>query len=398
MAWLKRVWAIASSRTAMAIIAFASVAFGIYQTFFYERRGEILTTASPFSKVYDVHQDIGGLDVSYGGLSLKESRKVLWSTTITMKNVGNAVLRRDDFDSQEPLLIKVEHAEIAAPPALSHSSPYLAKHLSHDVTQTEVKFAPTIWEAGETVTVSLVLLASEGELPELSTHGKIVGHQKAPVLRSSESTAPLEVPLWSAAFSSYSPVVQTARTLGYGVFFILFVLFIIGFLVTTTTWINRIRDVPRRRKRTAEALEFVAGLTDPVVRRLASTRYIEDGPSALYGLRLSLAVGPRGRPKLQHEQTIYLPHRIDAADAKALISLTPAQKRTAQSELDAVIEKYCPPQAKSDEASSPEIDSDNESTSATTAEGVLDDSGPPTATTESVEPANTETSPPRPQS
>lgn len=59
----------------MAVVALVSIGIAIYSGFFYEKKATLNATISNLSPVFDVVKPVGGLDISYGGVNLREAKK-----------------------------------------------------------------------------------------------------------------------------------------------------------------------------------------------------------------------------------------------------------------------------------------------------------------------------------
>ena len=113
----------------MAIVSIFSVGLAVYQGFFYEKRGQISIYLDPPTRVFDLHQSIGGLEVSYGGEDLRKKNETLWIVNVSIRNTGNAEIRKGDYDEQVPLGLAIDEGQIVDAPKLRTSVNYLQQNL-----------------------------------------------------------------------------------------------------------------------------------------------------------------------------------------------------------------------------------------------------------------------------
>ncbi|MDG0852182.1 hypothetical protein [Roseateles puraquae] len=98
-------WEFIKSPACAAILGLAGLLSGLLLGVYglvAERQGQLKVSLVSISSVFDVHQPVGGLDVSYEGRSLRSAKKALWSLSLVVPNSGNAGIRRNDFDVRSP--------------------------------------------------------------------------------------------------------------------------------------------------------------------------------------------------------------------------------------------------------------------------------------------------------
>lgn len=168
---------------------------GYLHCVFYERKPELSISVDAMSKVFDLYRPVGGLEVSYAGENLRSSKKNLWVLTATIKNIGNAEVRKGDYDDKVPLGLEIGGAVIAERPTLKTNVDYLAKNLSISATGNRILFSPVILEPGESFEITTLLLGSESVKPSIVPIGKLAGI-KSIALSTPESPSP-EKSVWS---------------------------------------------------------------------------------------------------------------------------------------------------------------------------------------------------------
>ena len=148
-----------------------------YGTLFYEKRPgmafEMLSNAS----VYDVHKNVGGLEISYAGENLRKAGQILRLLTFRIANTGQTNITKGDFDDTEPLGFQVQGGRILETPKISGSNDYLRRHLSRLALAgwTGKDQDPIIFEMGDFIEAQALVLAPEGTIPTINPMGKISG-------------------------------------------------------------------------------------------------------------------------------------------------------------------------------------------------------------------------------
>ncbi|MBA8733550.1 hypothetical protein [Chromobacterium violaceum] len=210
---MKKIWAWLISPSVVGAIGIVSLVLAIYTAFFYERKPELSISVDAMSKVFDLYRPVGGLEVSYAGENLRSSKKNLWVLTATIKNIGNAEVRKGDYDDKVPLGLEIGGAVIAERPTLKTNVGYLAKNLSISATESRILFSPVILEPGESFEVTTLLLGSESAKPSIVPIGKLAGI-KSIALSTPESPSP-EKSAWNQAVGATSVWVHLIRWLIY---------------------------------------------------------------------------------------------------------------------------------------------------------------------------------------
>lgn len=172
---MKKIWDVVRSQSFMAIVAIVGFGFAIYQTYFYERRGEITVTLTPPAKVLDIRKAVGGLEVSYAGENLRDSKKTLWVVSATIRNDGNAEIRKGDFDDNDLVGFSVDKGKVVDTPSLRTSVDYLQRNLSLIQHENQITMTSAIIEPGDTVFISFLVLGDENNGPAISPLGKVAG-------------------------------------------------------------------------------------------------------------------------------------------------------------------------------------------------------------------------------
>lgn len=210
---MKKIWGWLISPAVGGVVGIVGFAFAIYTAYFYERKPEVSISVDAMSKVFDLYQPVGGLEVSYAGENLRSAKKNLWVLTATIKNVGNAEIRKVDYDDNSPLGLEIKGAVIAERPILKTTVDYLAQNVSISTTESRILFSPVILEAGESFEVTTLLLGSESAKPSIAPMGKLAGI-KSIVISTPESPSPGK-PVWIEAVDATSIWVHPIRWIIY---------------------------------------------------------------------------------------------------------------------------------------------------------------------------------------
>ncbi len=275
---MKKFWGIVTGKSFMALLALVGFGLAIYTAFFYERKPHLVFSASTPTKVFDVHQPIGGLEISYGGENLRGGRSNLWVMSVTLRNEGNAEVGMGDYDARELLGIRVLDGQLLEQPAVQSESKYILRNVGLVRSANDVRFSPFIIEPGESVTLSLLILGSDTVRPKIAATGRVAGASEVEV-RSADSG--VQSGIIKDAFYAERWWIQLIRILAYS---LLFVLLMAALAVASTLAVAPLEKAREKRKR-ADRREKVDGfrLGDSLSaeERSLAGLYLEGGMSAL---------------------------------------------------------------------------------------------------------------------
>ena len=263
----------------MAIVAIASVGLAIYSSFVYEKRGELTISIDAVSRVFDVHQTVGGLEISYGGQDLRAVKKALWSVTFRITNSGNAEIKKGDFDDLVPFGLKFEGGELVETPTIKANVNYLSHNLRLTTKPQSVSLTPIIFEPRDEVQISLLLLGPEANKPIMVPMGKIAGMRSIPISSPDDRIAGRS--WWTMITEADTLWVHAARMVVYGVGGLLAIVVIALAVVAVVTpfdkMMEKYKTVQRRKAITNyRANEALDGNSRQIV-----DLYIRKGPSAM---------------------------------------------------------------------------------------------------------------------
>lgn len=183
---VKAIWKKFTSPAGAAILGLAGLVTGIYFALIYEKQGELVVRIDSLSRVLDVHQPVGGLEITYSGENLRTSKKTLWVLTVTVYNKGNAAVKKGDFDEAVPLGFLIEGAMPAEQPRLSSLTDYLNRNMKVIANGPLVSITPAVFEPGDAVQLEVLLLGAELERPQLLPSGKVAGQRAIEVVELRE--------------------------------------------------------------------------------------------------------------------------------------------------------------------------------------------------------------------
>lgn len=276
---MKKLWMLVKSPGAMAILAIIGFGFAIYQTFVYEKRGQILVSVEPPARVFDVHQPIGGLEVSYAGENLRSSKKALWIVRASIKNSGNAEIKKGDYDEQAPLGLQIDGGHVVDVPTLQTTVSYLQQNLKVRASSQQLLFSPVILEPDDSFQVNLLVLGPENARPTVSAFGKIAGI-KSLVVSTADGTHSNES-LWERVTGASSWWIHPSRMLVYGLGGLLSFGLLAASFVGITSPFEEIRKRRAAANRRARTSDYQQGEDLTKELRLLLDLFVRDGDSAL---------------------------------------------------------------------------------------------------------------------
>lgn len=258
----------------MALLALVGFGLAIYTAFFYEKKPHLVFTSSQPAKVLDIHRAIGGLEVSYGGENLRGGENNLWVMTVTLRNEGNAEVRKGDYDDRDPIGFSLENGQLLEQPSVQSESSYILKNLGLSRDGNSVSFAPVIIEPGESLTLSLLVLGADAMKPGIVPMGKIAGASEVGVRRAEDKT---KSGVMGDLFYSERWWVQVLRAVAYT-----FIFLIGGAIVTMVPQIFAIPfqahfDKKKKAQRRIQTNSYRPGHSLSSIERVLTDLYIERG-------------------------------------------------------------------------------------------------------------------------
>lgn len=263
----------------MAVVAILSVGLAVFQGFYYEKRGKLFIHLDPPTRVFDLHQSIGGLEVSYGGEDLRKSNKTLWIISVSIKNTGNAEIRKGDYDEQAPVGLTIDEGQIVDTPKLRTSVNYLQQNLKIKTDNQKLVISPVIFEPDDTIHVTFLVLGSDSKQPKIYAIGKIAGIQSIGI--NTENDLKSDDSLMQRIIGADAIWIQPIRMFVYGFGGLLGITFIIGFLLMLISPFEtiRVRGAMTKRRSIIDTYRQDDDLSKE--HRLLCDLYIRDGEDVL---------------------------------------------------------------------------------------------------------------------
>lgn len=304
---LSHLWNVIKSPSSMALLAVIGFALAIYQGFFYERRGEILVSVDALSRVFDVHKPIGGLDISYAGENLRSAKKALWVATFSIRNSGNAEIRKGDYDDNAPFGFQVVGAEVVDQPTIKTSVEYLKQNLKLKTDKDHVILSPVVLEPQDVIQISMLLLGPETSKPKLIPIGKIAGIRDVQVNLDVGNS---DKSVWKRVSQADSVWIQPIRMVVYSLAGLVAILLFGGLIAAISSPIERIKKKKASAERQKRVLKYRPNESLEREERFLIDVYAERGEDSLFELN-DLIIEMKERSEL-------IGHLVDKLDEQAL--------------------------------------------------------------------------------
>lgn len=276
MRYLINLWEFIKSPGPMALIAIVSLIFGIYATWFYEKRPALTFEVISNSNVYDIHENLGKLDVIYSGKSLRANKQVLRLINFRIINSGQTSFTKNDFDDTDTLGFAIDKGTILETPAFIGSTDYLQTHTKPTlVDSTEIRFAPLIIDAGEFIEVHALVSANEGAEPTVRPLGKLAGVKKMQVNEPSRPAN--QRSFWNQIVDANSIWVQVARVPVYVVFGMLMLVLFAFSLILLVVPFESFTNYKNKLSRVAKMNVYSQGKSLSPADRHVIEKYLNEG-------------------------------------------------------------------------------------------------------------------------
>lgn len=280
---MNKLWELIKSPGLMAVLAVVGFGLAIYIGFFFERRSQLAVLVDPPSRVFDIHQPIGGIEVSYAGENLRCTKKTLWIISAALKNIGNAEIRKGDYDEQVPLGLHVEGGHIVDIPSFRTSVPYLEQNLKLRSEGQNLLLSSVIFEPNDSVHLNLLVLGSESTPPTLSALGKLAGSRGIALINGESGSD--KTSLWRNTTDAASWWIHLLRVLLYGLGGFIAFGITAALLAGLGSAIQSLLTHSNVAKRRAKIDAYEANEAMSKERRFVSAQYVQEGNKVLYQLR-----------------------------------------------------------------------------------------------------------------
>jgi len=280
------------------VLAVFGLSLAVYSQFIDDKRPElqfdILTNAS----VLDVKEQLSNLSVMFDGVDIRKQGKSLSVITARISNPSSKDILKGHYDDLAPLGLNISSGKVIRAELIDASNDYLKENFKVEVKGSqEVTFPSVILEAGESLSIKLLVLHKKEEIPSLLVFGKIAGIRNIPVRDVYQDAG--DVPFYIEAFWG-SFFVQAARTVGY--FF--GALFIIVAIAIPTILISEFWDT-RKREKAIKEFKAITDITLNDSDEFIFSRYVGLGEISVLNM-LSLI---EDNEALSAAYNIYLEHK-----------------------------------------------------------------------------------------
>jgi hypothetical protein len=221
-------------------------ALTIYTDFLRDPRPQLRFEIVSDASVLDVREKLGNLEILYDGLDIHKAQQSLRVIVLRVLNDGSQDILKNYFDESAPVGFRIDSGSLLRAELLSGSNSYLQDVGKLDLRPPNSAYlAPLILEAGEWLTIKILILHSEGVHPVLHPLGKVAGVREIRMLDSSSSVN--EPSFLERAFHG-GVWIQVARLFSY------FLAFLLGFVafVVLVTYISGAIAVRTRKRLVAQ--------------------------------------------------------------------------------------------------------------------------------------------------
>jgi hypothetical protein len=171
---LKALWDFVNLRPIKWVSGVTVALLGIYGTFFYERKPELVYEILANSPVLDVRERVSKLQIIYAGTDLAATRQNVHLIRFRVSNQGGTDILKSHFDDAAPLGFEVKGGRILE--MSIQGTPYLQENLRPSTrAENAITFSPVILNAGDAFEVRALVLTNVGEAPRVSPIGKVAG-------------------------------------------------------------------------------------------------------------------------------------------------------------------------------------------------------------------------------
>ncbi|OZS41480.1 hypothetical protein ASV53_23465 [Photobacterium sanguinicancri] len=170
----------------------------IYTEFFKVETPYLTTEILSETNVLSFNEDVKELKVLWGDIDIKNLEKTISVVSVRVKNDGGSSLLKEHYDSDYPVTILVESAQIMEVELTSASSNYLRKMASISFHESKVLLPQVILDQGNNYVFKILLLHENSIDPKFSMVGKIAGVKELRIERLNEEE---RVGFWSEVFS-----------------------------------------------------------------------------------------------------------------------------------------------------------------------------------------------------
>lgn len=209
------------------LFGIGGIIFGIYTTFFYEKKSSVRFDIMSNNSVYDIHENISDLDILLSGASIKKSNQTLSIVTAKLINDGSVSFTKAQYDERDPIALYVNNARILNLEITDTSNSYLREFATVQIGNAadRLSIAPAILDAGDYIAFKFLVLHNDTSNVGFRATGRIAGVKQVDIAYPYK--IPTNEPFFKKAISG-GLLVQLIRLLVYFFGAIILIIFLIG--------------------------------------------------------------------------------------------------------------------------------------------------------------------------
>lgn len=242
----------------------------IYIEFFKLDTPYLTTEILSETNVLSFNEEVKELKVLWGDIDIKNLEKTISVVTIRVKNDGGASLLKDYYDSDYPVTILVENAQVMEVELMSASSKYLKDKALMSFYESKIFLPKVILDQGNNYVFKVLLLHGNSINPKFSIIGKIASIEELGIEFLNED---VKEGFWSVVFSG-NLWVQIARVPFYLLGFIFFLLLTFIPIIIASEFIFK-----RKRKRVIKKYKEMNGVECEGIQDYIFNLYLDNGIS-----------------------------------------------------------------------------------------------------------------------
>ena len=179
-----------------------AVIFGLlslYTEFWKENSPRLQFELLSNEPVLDVREKLPDLEVLYQSQDIASAGKTLSVLLVRGINRGSANLLSSFYDDKAPVQLEIVGGTLIRAELTSTSNEYLKTAAAATTSAPKITFSPVILEQNEWFVVKILVLHKLDAQPRVTSHGKVAGQQRIPVVANDPVAA--DEGFWRSTFS-----------------------------------------------------------------------------------------------------------------------------------------------------------------------------------------------------
>ena len=255
------------------------------------------------ANVFDLHEPLKDLDISFGGRDIQEQNLNLRIMTVHVLNSGDVNILNDHYEQEADWGIQFVESEVITANLVGARSEHLWENVDPQPVGTDtVVFSKIVFDKGDFFTIEVLLLHPKGEEPNIASVGKISGIEQVTI--STRPLAQQEVAFFGQIFPG-SSLVHLVRTIIYLIGSVLALLTLLLGLIGVSDLIEKIKV--RSRKRFILKSKTIRQLSEGVIKDFLVNLYSIKEVTGLREVRNAIE-DPDGITWLLDSETLYVSH------------------------------------------------------------------------------------------